>query len=180
MRRLAAIVAGVVCVAGCGGDGGGAAESANRVDRACPEGTELVRARDVIGPTPRGFEVVRGDRKAIDSFVGQLRRQMGAIWRGYDARVLVRSDAQNGAAVIVVNAHERRVDEVVAGAKDAPAGQDLRRGPIEIAGEEGWMQQAVDGAFIAMAPAGDCALLLLVSDTEARLRDAAAQLPSRR
>jgi hypothetical protein len=177
MRRLAAIAGALL--AGCGG--GGAAETATeRVDRSCPEGTELVTARDVIGPTPPGYQVVRGDRKAIDSFVGQLRQQMGDIWRGYDARVLVRSNAQNGAAVIVVNAHERRVDEVVAGAKDAPVGRDLARGPIEIAGEEGWMQEAVDGAFIAMAPAGDCALLLLVSDTEARLRDAAARLPSRR
>lgn len=178
MRRIAAILAtGVLC--GCGG-GNGAAETAKRTDRACPEGTEPVSARDVIGPTPPGYEVVRGDRRAIDRFVQQIRGQMGDAWRGYDARVLVRRQAQNGAAVIVINANERRVDEVVEGAKDAPVGRDLRRGPIEVAGEEGWMQEAVDGAFIAVAPAGDCAMLMLVADNEPRLRDAAAKVGSRR
>jgi hypothetical protein len=176
MWRFAVIA--VVLLAGCGG---GAADNANRTaDRSCPEGTEPVTARDVIGPTPRGYQVTKGDPKAIDSFVGQIRRQMGEIWRGYDARVLVPAREQNGAAVIVVNAHERGVEEVVDGAKASAAPDDLKRGPIELAGREGWMQEAVDGAFIALAPAGDCALLVLVSDTEARLRDAAAKLPARR
>jgi hypothetical protein len=136
MRRIAAIAATVTLVAGCGGRG--AAESANRgADRACSEGTELVSARDVIGPTPPGYQVVRGDRKAIDAFVQQLRGQMGDAWRGYDARVLIRQRAQTGAAVIVVNTNDGRVEDVVEGAKDAPVGRDRRRGPIEIAGEQG-------------------------------------------
>jgi hypothetical protein len=42
------------------------------------------------------------------------------------------------------------------------------------------MQETLDGAFIAVAPAGECAVLLLVADTEPDLRDAASQIGSRR
>ena len=147
----------------------------------CPEGTEFLRARDVIGQAPPGYAIVSGDRQALDGFVAQFRKPLGARWRGYDAKVLARRGADNGTAVIVINTHERSggSDDILRGAEASKRdrGTDYER--LRVGGEVGPLSQAPDGAYIAAASAGTCSLVVLVADTEKLVRTAAALLPAR-
>ena len=140
----------------------------------CPEGTALVRARDVIGPTPAGFEVLPGDKQRLASVAAQFREGFGDKWRGYDAKVLVRRDAANGAAVVVVNLHEKvgSDEEYRESAMAAERASGAEGRPIQIAGREGRLRTAPDGAFVATAPAGTCALVAVMADTGKLLLDA--------
>jgi hypothetical protein len=144
----------------------------------CPEGTEPVRARDVIGPTPSGYQVVRGDRAALDAIAQQLEAGFGERWRGYDARVIARGNAANGTAVIVVNVNEQTRDpeDFLQGVRAAEQDNDTRGEDIRIGDLDGRVVRARDGASVAIAPAGACALVMLIADTEALLRDAAGVL----
>lgn len=144
----------------------------------CPEGTEAVRARDVIGPTPSGYQVVPGDRAALDSIAEQLEAGFGERWRGHDARVIARRGAANGAAVIVVNVNEqtRDPDDFLQGVRAAEEDNDTRGEDISVGDRDGRLVRAQDGAYVAIAPAGTCALVMLIADTEAILRDAAGVL----
>jgi len=146
----------------------------------CPKGTEFVRAREFIGPPPAGFEVVPGDRKALRSFAVQFKEAFEDQWRGYDAQVLVRRDEMNGTAVLIINAHEETEaqDKFLEGAMAAERETGSKGEPIRIAGKDGRMQRAPDGAYIGMAPAGTCSVVVLAADTEKILRDGAAALPS--
>lgn len=148
---------------------------------ACPKGTDFVRARDVIGPTPAGFEVLAGDRQALGSIAAQFRRAYGATWRGYDAKVLARRNAVNGTAVIVINSHEKTGggDDFLQGARAAESAAGAEGEPIRVGGKEGRMQRTRDGAFAALAPAGTCAVVMLIADTEELVRSAATELPPR-
>jgi hypothetical protein len=147
----------------------------------CPKGTDFVYALDVIGPTPPGFEVMPGDKEALKTFVDQFRVGFGKMWRGYDAKVLVRRNKLNGTAVIVINAHEKTggPDGFLAGAMAAEREKGVAGDPIDVAGQGGRMQRTQDGAFIAVAPAGTCSVVVLVADTEKRLRSGASALPPR-
>jgi hypothetical protein len=171
MRRLALVA--LVLVAGCGGGGGGRAanSAAPTPSGPCPEGTGFLRARDVIGPTPAGFEVVAGDRKAIDTLIAPLREGLAERWRGYDAKVLIRPRAQYGTAVIVVNTHERRA-ETMRGFLAAERAAGKEGETVEVAGESGRLLPTADGSSFAIAPAGECSLVFLVADREERVRTA--------
>lgn len=74
----------------------------------------------------------------------QMKETMGPAYRDYDARVLAR----------------RRAVGVPAEA-------------ISVGSAAGRLRQASDGGWIAVAPAGTCAMLLLVSEREELVRDAA-------
>lgn len=190
--RLAVVASAGLLLSACGGDEGkgsddraGARATASAAVATpagpCPEGTDPVRARDVIGEAPQGYEILSGDQKAIATFVKQFRRPFGAAWRGYDAKVLARRGTDNGTAVIVINSNERSggSDDVLAGAEAAKRdrGTDYER--IRIGGEEGPLSEAPDGAFIAVAPTGTCALVVLVADSEKLVRTVASLLPPR-
>ena len=75
------------------------------------------------GAAPEGYKLVRGDPAALRRFATQFRGRIGEAWRGYDARVLVRGERLNGAAVVVINAAE------------PTGGSDLIQGVEEAAGE---------------------------------------------
>jgi hypothetical protein len=62
---------------------------------------------------------------------------------------------------------------IEAGARDR--GQKTE--PVRIAGREGRIVRAVDGAYIAMAPARKCAIVMLVGDTRPLVTDAARAIP---
>jgi hypothetical protein len=179
MRRIAIVVAVALSGLACGGDGAERSATNPAAPTPCPEGTEPVRARDIIGRAPTGYQVVPGDRKAIKAFADQFRQEFGERWRGYDAKVLARRDAVNGTAVVVLNADEEtRGSDFLRGAKAAEQASGAKGEDIRVGDEKGRLQQATDGAYIAMAPAGPCAFVLLVADSEALVRRTAALVRS--
>jgi hypothetical protein len=178
-RMLAVLTA---CVGGLVACGPG--ERVEPIDlRGCPSGKDIVRATDVIGqPPPKGYDVVAGNRKRLKQIADQFKSTIGDSWRGYDAKVLVRHRKVNGAAVIVLNSDDKTTgnDELVRGADRGAKETGQTAARIDIAGQEGRMVQAPDGAYIAMAPTGRCAVVLLIADTAALVRDAASVIPAGR
>jgi len=168
MRRIALLLA-LCLLSACGAEKEAARE-------ACT-GADYVRANDVIGDPPQGFEVTPiQDKRALDGFMKQFESVLGDRLRGYDSKVLFRRNARVGTVVITVNATEETggSDDFLRGAEDS--GQEGET--LEIAGEQGRLQQAQDGTYIAMAPAGSCAFLVMVAEREAMLRAAIDALPS--
>ena len=147
MRRIAATAAAMAALAGCGGGDEDRATDAPTPGPPCPEGTELVRARDVIGPTPGG----------------------------HDARVLARRGATRGTAVLVINAREAG-DDTLRGIMAAERDAGRPGEPIEISGEPGRLNRSADGGYVAFAAAGECALVMLLADEERTLRGAASEM----
>jgi hypothetical protein len=176
MRRLLAILTVLsVGLSACGDDEQQRSESS---ERACPEGTPSLQARDVIGTTPDGYKVVKGDAVAIERVADNVKQTMGQAFRDYDARVLARRRALNGTAVIVFNAKERipPPDELLRQQETAEEKADVGADTISVGSADGRLYQAPDGGWVAVAPAGTCAMVLLVSDREELIRDAAIQV----
>ena len=146
---------------------------------ACPKGTEFIRARDVIEPAPPGYEIVAGQRKVLKEFAMGLRKEMGPSWRGYDAKVLIRRDKAEGTVVMVINAHEKTGGKngFIAGAMQAEKAGDAEGRPLDFAGQEGRFQKTPDGGFLAMAPAGECSMILLIAGSEKLVLSGAKLLP---
>ena len=171
MPRLLAFLA-VLCVglSACGGEEQGA-----ETDRACPEGTPSLNARDVIGTTPNGYAVVKGDPVALSRVADQMKQTMGPAFRDWDARVLARRRAVMGTAVMVFNANERipPPDELLRQQQEAESKAGLPAEEITIGSAAGRLHQGADGSWVAVAPAGTCAMVLLASDRENPIRDAA-------
>jgi hypothetical protein len=94
--------------------------------------------------------------------------------------VLVRHKKVNGAAVMVLNSSDKTSgsDDLIRGAEKGAEQAGQTAVPIDIAGQEGRMVQTPDGAYIAMAPTARCAVVLLLADTDALVRDAASVIPA--
>jgi hypothetical protein len=173
------VVAAALTMCGCAGAGG-------RVEpldvRGCPSGDDLVQATDVIGkPPPKGYVVDPGRKKLLKQIAEQFKPGMGDSWVGYDAKVLVRKGRLDGAAVIVINSDDKtisREDDLARGFEEGAEKQGVTVEKIEIAGHEGRMVPTTDGGFLAMAPAGLCAVVVLVADTAPRVREAASVIPA--
>jgi hypothetical protein len=106
---------------------------------------------------------------------------MGDSWRGYDAKVLVRKGELDGAAVIVINSDDKTISREADLARGFETGAEKRgvtAEKIAIGGHEGRMVPTTDGAYLAMAPAGLCAVVVLVADTEPLLRQTASVIPA--
>jgi hypothetical protein len=174
MRRLT-LLATTLLLCSCGGDDGD-----DNSASVAPCDSAPLSARQVIGPTPPGYQVVRGDRQAMGQYAGQLRRAIGDAYRSYDGRVLVERGASDGTVVLVINTYEAGAEDAVAGAKYAERENGIVGRPISVDAREGRLQEAKDGSFIAMAPAGECSVVLLVSLQEPLVREAAALIGSRR
>jgi hypothetical protein len=172
LRLLAVLAVASVGISACGGEEQQAAEP----DRACPEGTRSLEARDVIGTTPKGYRVVRGDPLALERVANQIKQTMGDAYRDWDARVLARPRATMGTAVMVFNADERipAPDELLRQQQQAEAKAGTPAEAISVGGAAGRLHQGADGSWLAVAPAGTCAMVLLASDREDLIRDAAA------
>jgi hypothetical protein len=171
MRRLLVVLI-VLGLSACGDDEQQRSESS---ERACPEGTPSLQARDVIGPTPKGYEVVEGDPAALGRVADQMKETMGPAFRDWDGRVLVRQGAANGTAVLVFNAKERipPPDELLRQQEEAEQDAGLPAEPIAVGSTDGRLHEAADGGYLAVAPAGTCAMLMLVADRERFVRDTA-------
>ena len=171
MRRLLVVLI-VLGLSACGDDEQQRSESS---ERACPEGTPSLQARDVIGPTPKGYEVVEGDPAALGRVADQMKETMGPAFRDWDGRVLVRRGAANGTAVLVFNAKEHipPPDELLRQQEKAEQDAGLPAEPIAVGSTDGRLHQAADGGYLAVAPAGTCAMLMLVADRERFVRDTA-------
>ena len=172
MRRLLAILTvSSLGLSACGDD-----EQRAETDRACPEGTPSLQARDVIGTTPKGYEVVEGDPVALGQVAESMKKTMGPAYRDWDARVLVRRGATMGTAVMVFNAKERipPPEELLRQQEAAEEKAGLPAEPIAVGSADGRLHQAPDGGYLAVAPAGKCAMMLLVADREKFVRDTAA------
>jgi len=180
MRRPLALVLVAVSVSGIGCGARDAVSAKPTPVPACPDGTPFVRARDIVGkPVPAGFDLLFADKKAMDPFANQFRTRIGKAWRGYDARVLAHEGKVWGAAVVVINAHDQTGgDDLVAGVERAASDRDVNAEEISIAGREGRLVQAIDGAYIAMAPARECAVVMLVANKKELVTEAASVIPS--
>jgi hypothetical protein len=171
----------LVLGASLGALGCGAADRVEPLDlRGCPSGNDIVRATDVIGTPPPGYEVVPGDKQRLKQVADQFKATVGESWRGYDARVLVRRKRANGAAVIVINSDDKTTgdSDLIKGAERGAERTGQTAEPVDIGGQEGRMVRAPDGAFIAMAPTGRCAIVIVIADTAPVARDAAAKIPA--
>ena len=144
-------------------------------DRSCPEGTPSLKARDVIGTTPKGYQVVEGDPVALERVAKQIKQTMGRAYVDHDARVLARRRALNGTAVMVFNANERipPPEELLRQQEAAEEKAGVPAESISVGRAQGRLHMAPDGSYLAVAQAGTCAMVLLVSDREALIRDAA-------
>jgi hypothetical protein len=173
MRRLLVILTVLSFgVSACGDDD---QQSSGSSDRACPEGTPSLQASDVIGPAPKGYEVLEGDPAALGRVADQMKQTMGPAFRDWDGRVLVRRGAAMGTAVMVFNAKERipPPDELLRQQEEAEEKAGLPAEPIAVGSTDGRLHQAVDGGYLAVAPAGECAMMMLVADREKWVRDTA-------
>ena len=174
MRRVGLMIALALCAAGCGGS-----EPERRAEATaepCPAGTEPLTVRDLIGRPPRGYEIVpQAEDPVLDQLIAALRQGLGEGYRGHDVAVLIERRAPEGTVILVVSFDERSGSGgVVAGAIDAERDHDLKGEPFEVDGREGRLVQAVDGSYMASAPAGDCGVVMLVARDEPMLRQAAS------
>jgi hypothetical protein len=161
--------------------GCGAADRVQPLDlRGCPSGKDIVRAKDVIGTPPPGYQVVPGDKPRLKQIADQFKATVGKSWRGYDVRVLVRRKRANGAAVLVINSDDKTTgnSELIKGAERGAEQTGQTAEPVDIGGQEGRMVRAPDGAYIAMAPTARCAVVIVIADTAPLVRDAAAKIPA--
>jgi hypothetical protein len=173
MRRLIVLALVPLALAACGG--GDDEEQRPQSAQACPEGTPSLQARDVIGSTPEGYIVDRGDQQAIGEIAGRISDSVGSTMRDYDGRVLARRGASAGTVVLVVNATKRSpTSEELIGSMTANEEKlGLSGENITVGGTEGRLSTAVDGSYVATAPAGECAIVMLIDEREKRLRDVA-------
>jgi hypothetical protein len=178
MWRPIAIVV-MVAASGIGCGVGDAARSGPAPTPKCPEGTPFVTAADIVGkPVPAGFELLRSDPAVMDPFANQFKSTIGDAWRGYDARVLVHEGKVVGAAVVVINAKDQTGgNDLIAGLERAASDRDVETEELTIAGREGRLIQAVDGAYLATAPARKCAIVFLVADKKPLVTEAASVIP---
>lgn len=176
MRHAAIMITLALFAAACGSPG----RETLAAPPGCPEGTSTLKASEVIGPVPRDYTVEPPvEEKPIDEFVGELRKEVGDGYRSHDASVIFRRGAQQGTVVIVVNTNEGRPEDVVLGAKDAESDGDVSGERLDVDGREGRLQRASDGSYIAMAPTGECSILILVDTTKARVKDSASVIGAR-
>jgi hypothetical protein len=176
-RSIAIVLAVAVSGIGCGARD--AASSKPTPVPPCPEGTPFVKARDIVGtPVPEGFELLQSDPKVMDPFANQFKARIGDAWRGYDARVLVHEGKAVGAAVVVINAKDQTGgNSLVAGVERGAGDRGVETEEISIAGREGRLVQAIDGAYLATAPARECAIVFLVADKKQLVTEAASVIP---
>ena len=82
--------------------------------------------------------------------------------------------------MIVINSSEDvgPGGEILEGAREGQSdtGRDAGVQPIDVAGEEGAFFTAPDGAFVAIARAGPCALVVLTADSDRALREVVPML----
>jgi hypothetical protein len=164
MRRATAILLAIL-VAGCGES---APEEAPRA--ACPQ----LSVRDALGPVPQGYQLVRRNQRLFNAYAREFRESVGdEVWRGHEARLLVRRGRREGTGLIVVNTSERDLERVV---EELESRGNDRGSMLAVGDREGWLQPAFGGGWLAVAPAGECSLLLLASASEALVRDAASHV----
>lgn len=181
---LAGLACAAIAVGGCGGgDDEPAAErppstptaaAEHTPGGACPAGTKLVTAKDLVPDPARGYSLAASDPEATKTIVSTLRAALGERWRDHDEQVLARDEAASGTLVLVINGTEKSggTDDLVAGMIDS--GRDTE--PITVRGQETKLARMIDGAYLTGAVAGDCALVMLIADSEKELRAAAKQL----
>jgi hypothetical protein len=167
------ITLGVLAI-GCGGTEPDRAAEAPA--EPCPADAEPLAVRDLIERPPRGYVLgPPADDSGIGELIDVLRQGLGGRYRGHDAAVLARRRADQGVFILVLNSDERSASEgVIAGAQDAERENDLEGGPIEVDGREGRLVRTADGSFMASAPAGECAVVMLLAGDRPTLRHAAS------
>ena len=178
MRRTVTLIVLSLCAVGCGSSD--VRDAAKPTTPPCPEGTKPLTAREVIGPVPRGYEVLPPeDDKAIEEFMAPIRKAVGDAYRNHDSSVIYRRGATEGTVVIVLNSNEGRPEDFVAGAKEAEREDGVQGERLDIDGREGRLQAATDGSFIASAPTGECSVVMLISLKKPKLVDAASLIGAR-
>jgi hypothetical protein len=81
--------------------------------------------------------------------------------------------------VLVLNSDEGRSQDALAGAREAERVDGVEGEPITNDGRDGRLQQATDGSFLAIAPAGECAVVMLIGLKKPLIREAATVIGSR-
>ena len=177
MWRAAIVTTLALCALGCG--------APERIVKPqtpeCPEGTPPLTAREVIGPAPRGYEVLPPERrKPIERFMAEMRREMGPGYRSHDTRVVYRRGALEGTVVVVLNLGEGRPEDFVAGMKEAEREEGVQGERLDIDGREGRLAPSGDRSYVAAAPTGRCAVVILLSVDKAKVRETASIIGARR
>jgi hypothetical protein len=185
MRTLIAGLAfAAIALSGCGGgddeavagrpSSTPAADTEHTPAGRCPAGTKLVTAEELVPDPAPGYSLTASDPQATERIVGTLRAAVGERWRDHDEKVLVRDGASNGTLVLVINHTEKSggTDDIVAGMVDS--GRDGE--PITLRGQKTKLVRTIDGAYFTGAVAGDCAVVLLIADSEKEAREAVKQL----
>jgi hypothetical protein len=177
MWRAAIMITLALCATGCGERVRDAVKSSAS---ACPGDTEQLTAPEVIGPVPRRYEVLPPDRpKPIERYMAGIRREMGPGYRGHDTRVIYRRGALEGTVVVVLNLGEGRPEDFVAGFEEGAREEGVQDERLEIDGREGRLAPSGDDSYTATAPSGRCAVVILISVDEAKLREAASLIGAR-
>lgn len=136
--------------------------------RACPRGTPLVRAIDLVDGLPPGYELAQATE--APPLVDVLRVALRGRLRRAETKVLLRRRHEIGTSLTVLNSRERQSEDgfladTLAGAQAAGA---ARPKPVDIAGGKGAFVATSGGAFAA-AQIAPCASVLLVDSGRARL-----------
>jgi hypothetical protein len=185
MRTLVAgLASAAIALSGCGGGDDEAAagrpsstptaDTEHTSAGGCPAGTKLVTVEDLVPDPAPGYSLAPSDPQATQPIVGTLRTALRKRWRDHDEKVLARNGAASGTLVLVINSTEKTggTDDIVAGMTDSGRGGE----PITLRGQETKLVRMIDGAYFTAAVAGECAVVLLIADTEKQTRDAVEQL----
>jgi hypothetical protein len=144
--------------------------------RACPPGTDLVRASDLVVRLPPAYELATVAEQP--PLVDLLRAAARGRLRLLATKVLLRRGRNIGTNVTVLNTTERQsaqgaVADTLEGARAVGA---TRARPIEIAGVKWALVPARGGGALATAQIGTCASVMLTDGNRARLLRAASLL----
>jgi hypothetical protein len=144
----------------------------------CPDQVKPVRAQDLISDPAPGYSLVPSDAASTKTIVTLLKAVLGDSWRGHDEKVLARDGASSGTLLLVVNSTEKMGgnNDIVAGILEGTKQSGDETEAITVRGQRTQLVRTGDGAYTTVAPAGDCAVVMLISDSEKELRRAAKQL----
>ena len=124
---------------------------------------------------PDGYQVAKGDPAAIGRVADGVKQTMGprsatttpACSPAAAPRTAPRSSSSTPRSA------SRRPTSCCAQQESAEEKAGVGADTISVGSADGRLYQAPDGGWVAVAPAGACAMVLLVSDREELIRDAA-------
>src|SRR4051794_24346120 len=143
----------------------------------CPPQIKPVTAQDLVSNPAPGYSLVPSDATSTKTIVTLLKAVLRDSRRGHDEKVLARDRASSGTLLLVVNSTEKTGgnNDIVSGILEGTKASGDKTEEITVRGQTTRLVRTGDGAYTTVAPAGDCAVVMLISDSEKELRRAAKQ-----